>query len=198
MWVQIPPPAHEIMKLKKVKVYQLATDIVTDDAVVILKEEDGSAILPIIIGHFEASSIAIAMEKLKIERPMTHDLIKNILDSLDIKIQKVVITELKGSTYYATIYIQKDNKVLEIDARPSDSIAIAVRIGCPIFVNENLLQNLPILEYSEKASEIKSISSLPKDEEKEKFRQFLEKIKPTDFIKFFQEEHKKEDQEKDG
>ncbi|MEN3015252.1 MAG: bifunctional nuclease family protein [bacterium] len=190
------------MKLKKVRVYQLATDIVTDDAVVILKEEDGSAILPIIIGHFEASSIAIALEKLKIERPMTHDLIKNILESLDIKIQKVVITELKGSTYYATIFIQKDNKVIEVDARPSDSIAIAVRIGCPIFVNEKLLQNLPILEYTEKTSEIKSISNLPdpEDEEKEKFRQFLEKIKPTDFIRFFQEQEKKEEdqQEKDG
>ncbi|MCS7243689.1 MAG: bifunctional nuclease family protein [Candidatus Calescibacterium sp.] len=183
------------MKLKKVQVYQLATDIVTDDAVVILKEENGTAILPIIIGHFEASSIAIALEKLKIERPMTHDLIKNILEILDIKIQKVVITELKGSTYYATIYIQKENKVIEVDARPSDSIAIAVRLGCPIFVNESLLQTLPILEYTEKTSEVKSISSIPEDEEKEKFKQFLEKIKPTDFIKYFQEEQKKEDQQ---
>ncbi|MCS7165499.1 MAG: bifunctional nuclease family protein [Candidatus Calescibacterium sp.] len=185
------------MKLKKVQVYQLATDIVTDDAVVILKEENGSAILPIIIGHFEASSIAIALEKLKIERPMTHDLIKNILEKLDIKIQKVVITELRGSTYYATIYIQKENKIIEIDARPSDSIAIAVRIGCPIFVNENLLQNLPILEYTEK-SEIKSVSAVPEDEEKEKFRQFLEKIKPTDFLKYFEEQKREDQQEKDN
>lgn len=183
------------MKLKKVNVYQLATDIVTDDAVVILKEENGSSILPIIIGHFEASSIAIALEKLKIERPMTHDLIKNILETLGIKIQKIVITELKGSTYYATIYLQKDEKLFEIDARPSDSIAIAVRTGSPIYVNESLLQNIPIVEYSEKSHEVKSISSLPEDEEKEKFKQFLEKIKPTDFIKFFQEEQKKEDKE---
>jgi len=178
------------MKLKRVQVYQLATDIVTDDAVVILKEENGNSILPIIIGHFEASSIAIALEKIKIERPMTHDLIKNMIELLDVRIQKVVITELKGSTYYATIYLQKNDKVIEIDARPSDSIAIAIRIGCPIFVNENLLQNLPIIEYSEKTSEAKSITSLPDDEEKEKFKKFLEKIKPTDFIKFFEEKEK--------
>jgi len=185
------------MKLKKVQVYQLATDIVTDDAVVILKEENGSSILPIIIGHFEASSIAIALEKIKIERPMTHDLIKNMMDLLNIKIQKVVITELKGSTYYAIIYLQNNDKIIEVDARPSDSIAIAVRTGCPIFVNENLLQNLPILEYSEKSSEVKSITSLPEDEEKEKFRKFLEKIKPTDFIKFFEEKGKDDPRERE-
>lgn len=180
------------MKLKKVKVYQLATDIITDDAVVILKEENGQAILPIIIGHFEASSIAIAIEKMKIERPMTHDLIKNILEMLDIKIQKIVITELRGSTYYANMYIQKEGKIIEVDARPSDCIALAVRTGCPIFVNEDLLQNLPVVEYTEKSSELKS-SYLPKDEEKEKFRKFLEKIKPTDFIKYFEEKGKEED-----
>lgn len=180
------------MKLKKVKIYQLATDIVTDDAVIILKEENGPAVLPIIIGHFEASSIAIAMEKIKIERPMTHDLIKTILDSLEAKIQKVVISELRGSTYYANIYLQKGDKVIEIDARPSDSIAIAIRTGCPIFVNENLLQNLPVIEYSEKTSELKS-SYLPEDDEKEKFKKFLEKIKPTDFIKYFEEKGKEED-----
>ncbi len=182
------------MKLKRVRIYQLATDVVTDDAVVILKEENGSSILPIIIGYFEASSIVIAMEKVKIERPLTHDLIKTILDIFNIKIQKVVINELKGSTYYATIYIQKGNEIIEIDARPSDSIAIAVRTGCPIFVNENLLQNLPIIEYTEKANENKT-DYLTEDEEKEKFRKFLEKIKPTDFIKYFQEEKKKEEEE---
>ena len=176
------------MKLKKVKIYQLATDIVTDDAVVILRDEESKHILPIVIGHFEASSIAIALEKLKIERPMTHDLIKNILDSLNITVEKVVITELKGTTYYAKLYLNFNGKTYEIDARPSDSIAIAVRTNAPIYVNESLLEKIPIVEYTEKTNEVKSITNLPEDEEKQRFKQFLDKIKPTDFLKYFKDE----------
>jgi len=181
------------MKLKKVKIYQLATDIVTDDAVVILKDEENKNILPIVIGHFEASSIAIALEKLKIERPMTHDLIKNIFETLGITVEKIVITELKGSTYYAKIYLYYNDKTYEIDARPSDSIAIAVRTNAPIYVNESLLENVPIVEYTEKSNEVKSISNLPEDEEKQRFKQFLDKIKPTDFLKYFKEGEEEKD-----
>lgn len=106
---------------------------------IILKEKDGNRTLPIVIGEYEAQSIALALEDLKPPRPITHDLTVNLLDSIGVTIESVIISELKENTYYAIIRIQKDMETMEIDARPSDAIALAVRLGTNIFVNETVM-----------------------------------------------------------
>lgn len=106
---------------------------------IILKEKEGNRTLPIVIGEYEAQSIALALEDLKPPRPITHDLTVNLLDSVGVSIESVIISELKENTYYAIIRIQKDLETLEIDARPSDAIALAVRLGTNIFVNETVM-----------------------------------------------------------
>ena len=107
---------------------------------VILKEIKGERTLPIIIGEYEAQSIALGLEKIKPPRPVTHDLTLNLLDSLTVEIERVAVTELKNNTYYAVIYLRQDSKVLEIDSRPSDAIALAVRKNVPIFVAEEVME----------------------------------------------------------
>ena len=106
---------------------------------IILKEKEGNRTLPIVIGEYEAQSIALALEDLKPPRPITHDLTVNLLDSIGVTIESVIISELKENTNYAIIRIQKDMETLEIDARPSDAIALAVRLGTNIFVNETVM-----------------------------------------------------------
>jgi len=107
---------------------------------VILKEIKGERTLPIIIGEYEAQSIALGLEKIKPPRPVTHDLTLNLLDSLTVEIERIAVTELKNNTYYAVIYLRQDSKVLEIDSRPSDAIALAVRKNVPIFVAEEVME----------------------------------------------------------
>jgi len=106
---------------------------------IILKEKEGNRTLPIVIGEYEAQSIALALEDLKPPRPITHDLTVNLLDSVGVTIESVIISELKENTYYAIIRLQKDLETMEIDARPSDAIALAVRLGTNIFVNETVM-----------------------------------------------------------
>lgn len=107
---------------------------------VILKEMNGDRTLPIIIGEYEAQSIALGLEKIKPPRPITHDLALNMLDMLTAEIERIVVTELKNNTYYAIIYIRQDSKLHEIDSRPSDAIALAVRRNIPIFVEEEVME----------------------------------------------------------
>ena len=106
---------------------------------IILKEKEGRRTLPIVIGEYEAQSIALALEDLKPPRPITHDLTVNLLDSVGVSIESVIISELKENTYYAIIRLQKDLETMEIDARPSDAIALAVRLGTNIFVDETVM-----------------------------------------------------------
>lgn len=106
---------------------------------VILKEEDGERALPIVIGEYEAQSIAMALENFNPPRPITHDLAVNILKTLHIKIDSILISDLKDNTYYALISLNKDGEVFEVDARPSDAIALAVRLGTTIFVNDSVM-----------------------------------------------------------
>ncbi|MBN2365800.1 MAG: bifunctional nuclease family protein [Calditrichaeota bacterium] len=107
---------------------------------VILKELKGDRTLPIIIGEYEAQSIALGLEKIKPPRPITHDLALSMLDSLMANIDRIVVTELKNNTYYAIIYLTQDSKKYEIDSRPSDAIALAVRRNIPIFVEEEVME----------------------------------------------------------
>jgi bifunctional DNase/RNase len=106
---------------------------------IILKEQNGERTLPIVIGEYEAQSIALALENLKPPRPITHDLIINTLNMIGVKIERVLISELRDNTYYAILTLQKEAETLEIDARPSDAIALAVRVGTSIFVNDAVM-----------------------------------------------------------
>lgn len=150
-------------------ILSLNLDPQTNQFVVVLKEKrEGKKLLPIWIGPFEANAIAIALEKISTPRPLTHDLIKNILDNLQIKVQKILIHSLKEGTFYATIFLEDGDKVIEIDSRPSDAMALALRTQSPIYVESQVFDEAGIVE--EYAS----------DEELEKY---LQNINPEEFKK---------------
>ncbi|MCK4240401.1 MAG: bifunctional nuclease family protein [Candidatus Atribacteria bacterium] len=123
----------------RVKVSGVAIDPVTKGFVVILKDEMEKRWLPVWIGPYEAKMISLSLEKIKPIRPLPHDLIKNILNTLGIIVTKIVICNIKENTYFATIGLKRDNQEKEIDARPSDAIALALRVNAPIYVNEDVL-----------------------------------------------------------
>lgn len=119
----------------------LLVDPVTQMPIVILKDVAGDSVLPIWVGNFEAQAIAIEMEKHTTARPMTHDLIKNVLLGLETQVNKVVVTELKEDTFYAVIWLERGGETISIDSRPSDALALALRVDCPIFVDEVVLKS---------------------------------------------------------
>ena len=124
----------------------------SNNFVVILKEEDGNRRLPVVIGGFEAQAIAIAIEKIKPNRPLTHDLFKNVLIELNVKLKEVVISDLKTGVFYAKLVcIKEDGTQLEIDSRTSDAIALAVRFSCPIYAYDFILQDAGISLEEEEA-----------------------------------------------
>lgn len=128
----------ETEKIKMV-VATVVVDAITQTPAVILKEEKGDRFLPIWIGVNEANAIMMELESIKFERPLTHDLIKNIFNTLGIKLKKIEVSDLRNSTYYATLYIDYQGKEFQIDSRPSDAIAIALRLGSDIYVDELVL-----------------------------------------------------------
>lgn len=128
----------------EMKIRGLMMDPVTNMPIVILKDVNGSAVLPIWVGIYEANAIALEIEKVVTPRPMTHDLIKNLLLGLETRIHKVVVTELREDTFYALIWLEKDGQVISIDSRPSDALALALRADCPIFVDDDVLKNSKI------------------------------------------------------
>jgi len=155
--------------LIKMKLEGVRIEVPSQRPILLLKEEKGNRYLPIWIGPYEASAIALEMSNIKTPRPMTHDLIINIINDLNISINNIEITDLKDNTFYAIINIKnKDSKVIRVDSRPSDAIATAVRIKCDIFVAEHVLESSGL--------EIQSI-----DEEVKKFKEFLNHITPEDF-----------------
>jgi bifunctional DNase/RNase len=123
----------------EMRIRGLMMDPVTNMPIVVLKESNGEAVLPIWVGLYEANAIALEIEKVNTPRPMTHDLIKNVLMGLDTVVHKVVVSELKEDTFYAVIWIEQNGRVVSIDARPSDALALALRMDCPIFVDEEVL-----------------------------------------------------------
>ena len=128
---------------------------------VILKELEGDRTLPIIIGEFEAHSIAMGLENVIAPRPMTHDLFFNMLDSMDAQIERIIISDLRDNTYYAIIQVRRKSKIYEVDARPSDAIALAVRQNIQIFVEEEVMRKGSYTsdEYPEQPMEGKRIDS---------------------------------------
>ena len=155
--------------LIKMSLEGVRIELPSQKPIILLKEEKGNRYLPIWIGPFEASAIALEMSHIRTPRPMTHDLIINIIRNLKIKIDNIEISDLRDNTFYAIInIINQENRLIRIDSRPSDAIATAVRSKCDIYVEENVLDTGGLV--------IQSI-----DEEVEKFRDFLDHIDPEDF-----------------
>ena len=125
----------------EMKIRGLMMDPITNMPIVILKEATGNGILPIWVGVSEANAIALEIEKVVTPRPMTHDLLKNVLIGLDSHVQKVVVTAIKDDTFYAVIWIDSDGRLISVDSRPSDALALALRIDCPILVEDDVLRN---------------------------------------------------------
>ena len=119
----------------------LLMDPVTQTPIVVLKDVGGDTVLPIWVGVYEANAIALEMEKVSTPRPMTHDLIKNVLTGLEAQVHKVVVTELREDTFYAVIWLERSGEVISVDSRPSDALALALRVDCPIFVDDLVLKN---------------------------------------------------------
>jgi bifunctional DNase/RNase len=116
-------------------------DPITNMPIVILKESCGGNVLPIWVGVYEANAIALEIEKVITPRPMTHDLLKNVLVGLDAHVRKIVVTNIKDDTFYAVIWLERDGTLISIDSRPSDALALALRIDCPIFVEDEVLKS---------------------------------------------------------
>jgi len=125
----------------EMKIRGLMMDPVTNMPIVVLKDAGGSAILPIWVGIYEANAIALEIEKVQTPRPMTHDLLKNLLLGLNVRVHKVVVNDLKDDTFYALIWMERDGQMMSVDSRPSDALALALRLDCPIFVEEEVLKN---------------------------------------------------------
>jgi uncharacterized protein len=144
-------------------------ELPTNQPIVLLKEKDGERYLPIWIGAAEAAAIALALQGVVTPRPMTHDLLKNILEDLGVTVNRIVVTELREGTFFAQLDIHRNGDSLEISSRPSDAIALAVRMTVPIYASEDVLSEASILIPGDE------------DEEVEKFREFLENVTPEDF-----------------
>jgi bifunctional DNase/RNase len=125
----------------EMRIRGLMMDPVTQMPIVILKDVNGSAVLPIWVGIYEANAIALEIEKVATPRPMTHDLIKNLLFGLETRVHKVVVNDLRDDTFYALIWLERDGQVFSIDSRPSDALALALRVDCPIYVEDEVLKN---------------------------------------------------------
>src|ERR1700730_16580236 len=155
--------------MRQMKVDKLGIDLLTHDPVVILKDMDGKRYLPILIGPFEATAIALALEGQPVPRPLSHDLMKSILDGLNAKLTKIVIHDIKDSTFYAKLVVESGGEDQEIDARPSDCIALALRTNAPIYVTDKIALEESV--YDKKAEE----------EDMQRFRKYIDNLKPGDF-----------------
>jgi uncharacterized protein len=160
----------------EMKVRGLALDPLSNMPIIILKDEEEKRSLPIWVGIFEANAIALELEKISTPRPMTHDLIKNILESLDARVLKVVVTDLKENTFYAVLHVQLGEVEYQVDSRPSDAIALALRVAAPIYVDEDVVPKT--LDVPAKEPEA------VKTDDPERIREWLGSIKPEDFEKF--------------
>lgn len=125
----------------EMKIRGLMMDPVTQMPIVVLKDVQGQAILPIWVGAYEANAIALEIEKVQTPRPMTHDLLKNVLLGLEVTVQKIVVNDLRDDTFYALIWVERAGELMSIDSRPSDALALALRMDCPIYVDETVLKN---------------------------------------------------------
>jgi hypothetical protein len=157
----------------EMKIKGLMMDPINGMPIIVLKDPQGDSVLPIWVGLFEANAIALQIEKIGTPRPMTHDLLKSFLGSLGARIEKIVINDLKDNTFYAVIHVvQRDGQRLEIDSRPSDAIALALRSEAAIFVEEDVITRAKTIDMAKDAGE------------SDRLRQWLEKLDPEDLGKY--------------
>jgi len=162
--------------LKEMKVAGITVDPFTNTPIVILKDLEEQDVLPIWIGLLEASSIATALENVQTPRPMTHDLLKSVLDNLGAKVVKIEVNDLRDNTYYAVIHLHFKDKRLVLDARPSDAIALALRVHASIFVDENVIKKSAKVELSKKEDKVVVDTG--------EWEEILENLSPDDFGKY--------------
>lgn len=158
-------------QLKEAKIFSLVLIPMLSQYVVTLEEIGGIRLVPIWIGVNEGNAIMLKLQNEQLPRPMTHDLLVNILNNLGLKLEKVVISDLREDTYYAVIHMVKNGQKIEIDSRPSDALAIAVRANSPIYIDDKVFQKCPIIK--------KPIT----DQEIEEFKKNIQNLKPDDFFK---------------
>jgi bifunctional DNase/RNase len=150
----------------------LMVDPVTNTPIVILRDKDGQRVLPIWVGIFEANAIALQIENIATPRPMTHDLLRNVIHDLKAEVQKIVVCDLQENTFYALIYLEMNGGTVAIDARPSDAIALALRTRAPIFVEDTVIDNAKTVDFTtEKA-------------DSDRLHKWLESLDPDDLGKY--------------
>jgi bifunctional DNase/RNase len=150
----------------------LMVDPITNMPIIILRDRDGQRVLPIWVGIFEANAIALQMENVSTPRPMTHDLLRNVIEDLKGRVTKIVISDLKDNTFYALVYVETPDDLVAIDARPSDAIALALRTQAPIFVEESVIENAKGIDFgSEKA-------------DSDRLQKWLESLDPEELGKY--------------
>lgn len=157
----------------RVSLVGVRVEVPTNQPIVLLREEGGARFLPIFIGTPEATAIVHALQGMETPRPMTHDLFRTVLDELDVKLERVEITELREGTFYAEVELIRGEETSRVSSRPSDAIALAVRFGedVPLFVADDVLEEAGVLFESEESEE----------EQVEEFREFLDSVQPEDF-----------------
>src|SRR5881394_2977602 len=168
----------------EVIVSRLGMDPNTQTYVVVLQEKGGTRLLPIWIGQPEAESIVMQIHSIKRVRPLTHDLCKNLILGLGGSLRRVQITRVEKNTYYAELHINRGENVVQIDARPSDSIAIALRLAAPIFASETLLSSIEVEEQSDESSGMPSGTGEEGELSADQLKEYLENLRPEDFGKF--------------
>ena len=156
----------------EMKIKGLMVDPVTNMPIVILKDEHEERVLPIWVGIFEANAIALRIEEIETPRPMTHDLLCNLLESLHVQVAKIVVSDLRDNTYFAQIHLQVNGSSRMIDARPSDAIALALRTEAPIYVDQSVLEQSRSLDEDGEPSD------------SERLRRWFENLDPEDFSKY--------------
>jgi bifunctional DNase/RNase len=162
---------------KEMKISGMAIDPFTNVPIVILRDLEGKSTVPIWIGLLEASAIATVLENIQFSRPMTHDLFKRVMDTLNVVINKIVVNDLKDNTYYATIYLTTSGVEHQIDSRPSDAIAIALRTNAKIYMEESVIEK-------SKRIELAKPDDMTSEEAKKKWAEILESLNPEDFGKY--------------
>jgi bifunctional DNase/RNase len=150
----------------------LMIDPITNMPIVILKDKEGDRVLPIWVGVFEANAIALQIENISTPRPMTHDLLRNILNEIEADVQRIVVCELKENTFYAMIYLDREGQTMAVDARPSDAIALALRTKAPIFVEDDVVESAKGLDLSKDTTD------------SERLQKWLEGLNPDDLGKY--------------
>jgi uncharacterized protein len=158
--------------MQEMQIYGVSFDLVGKQPIVLLKTAEGNKFLPIWIGHPEAAAILMKLQSASTPRPMTHDLVTDMLDQLGAQVTRITVTELRENTFYAAVTLRMNGREIEIDSRPSDALALAVRTGAPIFAAEDVISESAI-EFEHEVED--------QEEVVEKFKDFLDNVSPEDF-----------------